>query len=147
MGYLIDDQSVPPVRDRKWRIWSAPVYRFLSKPRSWSELKQWSRQMKVMSIPRMTQCLAWLDHMKVAYTTGHEVRDIRWVSVVTDMFDSVPDVLSHEKAEDDGEGAGGESDAQGPLDEEVDGGGEEEDEQDDGDDLGDDFHDLLSRNR
>jgi hypothetical protein len=140
MGYLINGQEIPSVSCPKWREWSAPVYRFLSQPRSWPELRKWAQETKVMPIPQMTQCLAWLDHMKIAYTMGHDTGDVRWISVPTAMFDDVPDILAQKHAKSNGNATGGKGDAARPLDEEVDGGDEANQEQNSGRDLGGELH-------
>jgi len=78
-GITPDDYRIWPLRDRRWVRLSKPLVAFLrTSPRSWKELKVWS---KTNQVPKLClrHMLAFLEDRKFAETQGTSKSSIRWL--------------------------------------------------------------------
>ena len=71
---------VPVCTDVRWPGWAAPLFEYLSsEPRSWQDLRQWSRVSNTGGFDLVRQCLAWLENegeVRSFYREG----TIRWTA-------------------------------------------------------------------
>ena len=72
---------IPVCTDERWASWSQPLLEFLQQePRSWADLRSWSRAANTGGFDLVRQCLAWLENegeVRSFYREG----TIRWTAV------------------------------------------------------------------
>lgn len=75
----------PPAADNRWKEWARPIWDFLCEaPRTWDEVVAFGRQLRDDNLPKgmyceelVKQCVAWLELMRMAYTSRERVYGFR----------------------------------------------------------------------
>ena len=70
----ITDIKAPAADDPRWAKWSAPLFSFLTEPRSWSQLAEWQRETQTNG-SLLRHCLAWLENMGYARSLTYDAID------------------------------------------------------------------------
>jgi hypothetical protein len=68
----------PPASDPRWAEWSKPVAAYLSEPRSWADLRAWSRKERING-NLLRHILAWLEEHRLA-SSRNQGRALVWIS-------------------------------------------------------------------
>ena len=70
--------NIPKDGDPRWEDWSQPLREFVQEPRTWQELIQWAKTVRMQTF-LLRHCLAWLNNRRFAGSYYGSDGNIMWV--------------------------------------------------------------------